>query len=90
MRPNAEKHNADPVYIGSLLSQLRQLGRATKEVCRHIGVPRRTMSDYTNPLCPTEVPYPVQFTLECELDWEIAKHPLNKKLANGGIHPHNG
>ena len=90
MRPNAQSHNPSAGHLLALFSELRSLGRSRKDVCRRIGVPYRTMGDYTNKSCPTEAPYTVQFAIESELAWERGNHPVSNFLDKGGIHPHNG
>ena len=91
-RPNADRHIPSAGHLLGLFAELRKLGRSKMDVCMRIGVPYRTMSDYTNPLCRTETPYTVQFAIECELAWERENHPdsnFNKTVAKSGYRPYN-
>ena len=57
----------------SLFEILKTFGRTKKDVCQRLGVPYRTMGDYTNLRNPAKIPYCVQFALESEVEWEQAQ-----------------
>jgi len=81
MRPNSNKWNPSPNYLKGLFEKLRAFNETRSNVCLRIGVPYRTMSDYLNPKCTVQMPYTVQFAIECELKhMEETFAPVEKHL----------
>lgn len=62
MKPDASKHNPDPLYLRQLVEQS---GLSQRECARRIGIGERTMRQYlaSSGRCD-QAPYPVQFALE--------------------------
>ena len=93
-RPNVARYNPTETYLLGMFSELRGLGRSKADVCRQLGINYRTMSDYTNPNCPTKIDYCTQFAVETVLEWE---REFRSEVKNngagvdiGGNRPHNG
>ena len=93
-RPNVDRYKPHALYLLKLFAELRELGRSKADVCRQLGINYRTMSDYTNPKCPTEIDYCTQYAIETVLEWEREFRSNAKndkwKVDISGIHPHNG
>jgi len=63
MKPDAAKHNPDPVYLRGLLERA---GLSQREAARIVGVTDRMMRYYLskNPSSWKPAPYAVQYALE--------------------------
>ncbi|MFZ4504549.1 MAG: hypothetical protein ACOYM1_11420 [Methylovulum sp.] len=61
MKPDINKHNADPVYIRSLIDAA---GLNQTQAAKIIGVDARTMRRYCQIKGTVRCPYPIQFCLE--------------------------
>lgn len=68
MKPDATRHNPDPIYLRGLLEKA---GVSRSEAARRIGMSRNGFNNYlrdkSEPLYRV-VDYPVQFALECLAD----------------------
>ncbi|MCY1280811.1 hypothetical protein D9M68_254190 [compost metagenome] len=65
MRPDASKHNPDPLYLRKLLEQA---GVKQREAARLLGISDRMMRYYLADEDASSfraAPYPIQFALEC-------------------------
>jgi hypothetical protein len=77
--PTVTAYRPSTLYLKAIFAELRKLGRSRVDVCKQIGVNYRTMNDYLNPKCPTQIDYCTQFALDVLLDWEQAIHQMKEK-----------
>jgi hypothetical protein len=95
-QPDVRLHDSKPAYIELLFDQLRELGRTKRSVCKQIGLPERTLRDYTNPDVATEWDYRTQFCVEvilaAEKEWANVKRSrdtaVKESVDNSGGNHH--
>lgn len=80
MLPDPTKHNPDPHYLRGLL---RRVGWSQRVLAEQFGLSVRIIEAYLSPKDEREIPYHLQWTLECLVLIREAQDSARRSVTGG-------